>query len=142
MPARQESALTNDDGRPIDGLAKIGRRGAVQCGPAQLAGSPGTAMLSRSTRPVLMGQHMISIAVQGYGIVIWDGDGEWRTFTPSDAMSAVLAARVEQALEDLPATMPSDEVVCSALLSIAGAHLLAVDCDHGPGGCDGEDNRN
>ena len=85
---------------------------------------------------------MISIAVQGYGIVIWDGDGEWRTFTPSDAMSAVLAARVEQALEDLPAAMPSDEVVCSALLSITGAHLLAVDCDHGPGGCDGEDNRN
>ena len=31
---------------------------------------------------------MISIAVQGYGIVIWDGDGEWRTFTPSDSMSA------------------------------------------------------
>ena len=81
---------------------------------------------------------MISIAVQGYGIVIWDGDGEWRTFTPSDSMSAVLAARVEQALDDLPIGNESDEVVCSALLSIAGAHLLAVDCDHGPGGCDGE----
>ena len=54
---------------------------------------------------------MISIAVQGYGIVIWDGDGDWRTFTPSDSMSAVLAARVEQALDVLPPTMPSDEAV-------------------------------
>ncbi len=85
---------------------------------------------------------MISIAVQGYGIVIWEGDGEWRTFTPSDSMSAVLAARVEQALECLPSPAGSDEAVCSALLSIAGAHLLAVDCDHGPGGCDGEPGRN
>jgi hypothetical protein len=83
-------------------------------------------------------RRMISIAVQGYGIVIWDGDGEWRTFTPSDSMSAVLAARVELALGELPSPHESDEVVCSALLSIAGAHLLAVDCDHGPGGCDGE----
>jgi hypothetical protein len=81
---------------------------------------------------------MISIAVQGYGIVIWDGDGEWRTFAPSDSMSALLAARVEIALQELPSPHESDEVVCSALLSIAGAHLLAVDCDHGPGGCEGE----
>jgi len=85
---------------------------------------------------------MISIAVQGYGIVIWDGDGEWRTFTPSDQMSAVLAARVEQALEELQVPPESDEAVCSALLSIAGAHLLAVDCDHGPGGCDGDTDLN
>jgi hypothetical protein len=84
---------------------------------------------------------MISIAVQGYGIVIWDGDGEWRTFTPSDAMSAMLAARVEQALEAAEIAPESDEAVCSALLSIAGAHLLAVDCDHGPGGCEGEAGR-
>lgn len=90
-----------------------------------------------------MGQApMISIAVQGYGIVIWDGDGEWRTFTPSDAMSAMLAARVEQALEEAVIVPESDEAVCSALLSIAGAHLLAVDCDHGPGGCDGEPGSN
>lgn len=84
---------------------------------------------------------MISVAVQGYGIVIWDGDGEWRTFTASDAMSATLATRVEMALEasGLPAT---DEGVCAALLSIHGAHLLAVDCDHGPGGCDGDVERN
>ena len=85
---------------------------------------------------------MISVAVQGYGIVIWDGDGGWRTFTPSDSMSAVLAARVEQALGDRPFRDDSDEAVCSALLSIAGAHLLAVDCDHGPGGCEGEPGRN
>ncbi len=85
---------------------------------------------------------MISIAVQGYGIVIWDGDGEWRTFTPSDSMSAVLAARVEMALEALTSEDGSEEAVCSALLSIAGAHLLAVDCDHSPGGCDGETDLN
>jgi len=85
---------------------------------------------------------MISVAVHGYGIVIWDGDGEWRTFTPSDQMSAALAARVELALDTLPHAPHTDEAVCSALLSIAGAHLLAVDCDHDPGGCDGELDRN
>jgi hypothetical protein len=97
-------------------------------------------MLGTGTRPVLVGQRgqMISIAVQGYGIVIWDGDGEWRTFTPSDSMSAVLAARVEIALQELADDDGSEQAVCAALLSIAGAHLLAVDCDHGPGGCDGE----
>ena len=84
---------------------------------------------------------MISVAVQGYGIVIWDGDGEWRTFTASDALSATLAARVDLALRASD-TLTSDEAVCAALLSIHGAHLLAVDCDHGPGGCDEEVERN
>jgi hypothetical protein len=84
---------------------------------------------------------MISVAVQGYGIVIWDGDGEWRTFTASDALSATLAARVDNALRDSD-SLTSDEAVCAALLSIHGAHLLAVDCDHGPGGCEGEIERN
>jgi hypothetical protein len=81
---------------------------------------------------------MISVAVQGYGIVIWDGDGEWRTFTASDSMSAMLAARVQIALDEL---LPSDEdesAVTAALLSITGAHLFAVDCDHEPGQCPGE----
>jgi hypothetical protein len=32
--------------------------------------------------------------------------------------------------------------VCSALLSIEGAHLLAVGCNHGPGECDDEVGRN
>ena len=81
---------------------------------------------------------MISIAVKGYGIVIWDGDGDWRTFTPSDSMSATLARRVELALRELPNPRPTDNQVCAALLEISGAHLLAVDCEHGPGGCDGE----
>jgi hypothetical protein len=85
---------------------------------------------------------MISIAVQGYGIVIWNGAGEWRTYTASDSISAVLATRVEMALDALPSPDESDEVVCSALLTIAGAHLLAVDCDHAPGECDGEPGRN
>ena len=85
---------------------------------------------------------MISVAVRGYGIIIWDGDGEWRTFTPSAAMSALLSARVEQALDSAAIPCDSDEAICSALLTIAGAHLLSVDCNHGPGECDGEAERN
>ena len=84
---------------------------------------------------------MISVAVRGYGIVIWDAAG-WRTFTASDTLSALLATRVEIALGDFPGSTESDEAVCAALLSIDGAHLLAVDCDHGPGGCEGEIERN
>jgi hypothetical protein len=81
---------------------------------------------------------MISVAVQGYGIVIWDGDGEWRTFTASDSMSAMLAARVQIALDELVASDEDESAVTAALLSITGAHLLAVDCDHEPGQCPGE----
>jgi hypothetical protein len=83
---------------------------------------------------------MISVAVKGYGIVIWDGDGEWRTFTASDSHSALLARRVEMALS-IPSD-GSDDAVCAALLSITGAHLFAIDCDHPPGGCEGESDRN
>jgi hypothetical protein len=85
---------------------------------------------------------MISVAVKGYGIVIWDSEGAWRTFTASDTLSALLATRVEIALDDFPGSTESDEAACAALLSIDGAHLLAVDCDHGPGGCEGEIERN
>jgi hypothetical protein len=81
---------------------------------------------------------MISVAVQGYGIVIWDGDGEWRTFTASDSMSAMLAARVQIALDELGPSDEDERAVTAALLSISGAHLFAVDCDHGPGECPGE----
>lgn len=84
---------------------------------------------------------MISVAVRGYGIVIWDAEGEWRTFTASDQLSALLATRVEIALKEHPGAT-SDEAVCTALLSIDGAHLLAVDCNHGPGGCEGDLERN
>lgn len=80
---------------------------------------------------------MFSVAIQGYGIVIWDGDGEWRTFGATDSHSAMLAARVEAALESVP--VPSDDLdVREALLSISGAGLLSADCDHAPGECDGE----
>jgi hypothetical protein len=85
---------------------------------------------------------MISVAVKGYGIVIWEGAGDWRTFTASDTLSALLATRVEIALDEHAGATDTDEGVCAALLSIDGAHLLAVDCDHGPGGCDGEIERN
>ncbi|MBW3612970.1 MAG: hypothetical protein KY392_03810 [Chloroflexi bacterium] len=85
---------------------------------------------------------MISVAVRGYGIVIWDDDGRWRTFTASHSLSALLATRVEIALEEHPGPVDTNDDACAALLSIDGAHLLAVDCDHGPGGCDGEIGRN
>jgi hypothetical protein len=81
---------------------------------------------------------VFSVAVKGYGIVIWDGDGSWRTFGPTDTLSAMLAARVEYALQTVPA--PADEHEArEALLAIAGAGLLSVDCDHEPGQCEGED---
>jgi len=80
---------------------------------------------------------MFSVAIKGYGIVIWDGDGEWRTFGATDSHSAMLAARVEAALETV--RVSSDDLdVRDALLSISGAGLLSADCDHAPGECDGE----
>lgn len=80
---------------------------------------------------------MFSVAIKGYGIVIWDGDGEWRTFGATDSHSAMLAARVEAALETVQVS--SDDLdVRDALLSISGAGLLSADCDHAPGECDGE----
>lgn len=85
---------------------------------------------------------MFSVAVRGYGIVIWDDDGQWRTYGANESMSATLAARVEMALEALPIGCLDQDEACSALLSISGAHLLAVDCDHGPGECPGGEVRN
>jgi hypothetical protein len=86
---------------------------------------------------------MISVAVRGYGIVIWEHEGAWRTFSTTDALSARLSARVEQALAELTPGTEDDDAVCEALLSIAGAHLLAVECDHGPGSsCRGDDDLN
>ena len=77
---------------------------------------------------------MISIAVRGYGIVIWERPDRWRTFTVSANRSVLLAARVEQALGTL--TTISDGAVRDVLLSIPGARVLTVDCTHGPGECD------
>jgi hypothetical protein len=85
---------------------------------------------------------MFSVAVKGYGIVIWDDDGMWRTFGANESMSATLSARVEQALETLELGHRSEDAVCSALLGIAGAHLLAVDCNHGPDDCCEDDSLN
>jgi hypothetical protein len=82
---------------------------------------------------------MFSVAVKGYGIVIWDDDGMWRTFGANESMSATLSARVELALADLELPLTSEEAVCAALLSISGAHLLAVDCGHGPNDCCDDD---
>jgi hypothetical protein len=78
---------------------------------------------------------MFSVAVKGYGIVIWDDDGLWRTFGANESMSATLSARVELALAGLEIERRTEDAVCSALLGIAGAHLLAVSCDHDPDHC-------
>jgi hypothetical protein len=80
---------------------------------------------------------MFSIAVKGYGIVIWDGDGQWRTFGATESLSATLRARVENALEMVP-TAGTETDVREALLMLSGAGLLSADCEHGPGECDGE----
>jgi hypothetical protein len=81
---------------------------------------------------------MFSVAVKGYGIVIWDDGGGWRTFAPTAQLSSMLAARVEFALMTVPA--PADEREArEALLAISGAGLLSTDCDHAPGECDGEE---
>lgn len=82
---------------------------------------------------------MFSVAVKGYGIVIWDGDGAWRTFGANESLSATLAARVEFALASIPGFSDEHDVQ-EALLSISGAGLLSADCEHGPGECDGETN--
>lgn len=76
---------------------------------------------------------MISVAVKGYGIVIWDDADGLRTFGVSDALSAVLADRVDTVLQTV--RVRSEEQICEALMSLSGAHLLAQSCDHGPGGC-------
>jgi hypothetical protein len=75
---------------------------------------------------------MFSVAVKGYGIVIWDDDGAWRTYSANESMSATLSARVEMALATLEPGERNEDAICSALLSIAGAHLFAVGCNHGP----------
>ena len=80
---------------------------------------------------------MFSVAVKGYGIVIWDGDGEWRTFGATESLSATLTARVENALQSVP-TLGSESDIREALLSLSGAGLLSADCEHRPGECDGE----
>lgn len=80
---------------------------------------------------------MFSVAIKGYGIVIWQDDETFRVFSTSDALSARLATRVEYALQTVPAPIDEREVR-EALLSIAGAGLLSADCDHAPGECEGE----
>ena len=76
---------------------------------------------------------MFSVAVKGYGIVIWDDDGMWRTYSANEWMSATLSARVEMALEGLELGHCSQDAACSALLSIAGAHLFSIGLQPRPG---------
>lgn len=80
---------------------------------------------------------MFSVAIQGYGIVVWQDDGDWRVFTATDSLSARLRMRVEEALRAVPARA-GQAGACEALLAISGAGLLSLDCDHAAGECDGE----
>ncbi|HEX9634884.1 MAG TPA: hypothetical protein VGB34_05290 [Candidatus Limnocylindria bacterium] len=79
------------------------------------------------------GAPVFSVAVKGYGIVVWE-DGQWRTFSASESLSAVLSARVENALR--PIAYGYEEDIRDALLAMAGTALLADECDHGPRCCD------
>jgi predicted Zn-dependent protease len=72
---------------------------------------------------------LFSVGVKGYGIVVWD-DGQWRTFSASESLSAILAARVENALR--PIAYGFEEDMRDALLAMAGTVLLADECEHGP----------
>lgn len=82
---------------------------------------------------------MFSVAVKGYGIVIWDDDGAWRIFGANESLSATLSARVELALAAIPG-YDNEHDIRDALLSMSGAGLLSADCEHGPGECDGDTN--
>ena len=135
------SALTRHPGQwqPHSARSPIGRSGVVGGGSAILARGPPHPILLWYQRSTNGAGGVISVAVEGYGIVIWRGEGEWRTYTASDSMSAMLATRVQIALnEHVTVPGPDDATVTAALLSIAGAHLFAVDCDHAPGECPGE----
>jgi hypothetical protein len=88
-----------------------------------------------STRTFGGRKQMISVAIQGFGIVIWDGDGAWRTFAPTESLASMLNARVELALGPAHRCRGPEETT-AALLEITGARLLAVECGHGPGECD------
>jgi hypothetical protein len=77
---------------------------------------------------------MISVAIKGYGIVMWDDARGLRTYGISDHLSATLSARVEHALGRLVST---DEAgIRDVLMELSGSLLLADDPDHGPGGWD------
>ncbi|MGI8930248.1 MAG: hypothetical protein ACR2F5_02955 [Candidatus Limnocylindria bacterium] len=79
---------------------------------------------------------MFSVALKGYGIVFWK-DGQWRTYSASESLSATLKARVENALK--PMAYGFEEDVRDALLEMSGALLLADQCEHEPGCCEGGD---
>ena len=78
---------------------------------------------------------MFSVAVKGYGIVLWE-DGQWRTFSASESLAATLAARVEHALEPIAYGYEAD--IRDALVAMPGAALLMEECGGGPGCCDGD----
>ena len=79
---------------------------------------------------------MFSVALKGYGVVFWE-DGQWRTYSASESLSATLNAHVENALK--PIAYGFEEDIRDALLEMSGSLLLADRCEHGPGCCGGGD---
>ena len=75
-------------------------------------------------------------ARSSFAASFWDEEHGWRTFSANESTSAMLANRVETALRSMP--IDSEDEACEALLTMAGSHLLARSCDHGPGECDSE----
>ncbi|CAN5610626.1 hypothetical protein BH23CHL10_BH23CHL10_05940 [soil metagenome] len=113
------------------------RYGDADGGNQRSVSRPIRGNIGRLTSTLWGNRPMFSMAVRGYGIVIWDGGGQWRMFCVDESRGAMLAARVESALDALPPS--ADEwQIREALLSISGAGLLSADCEHGPGECDGE----
>ena len=82
---------------------------------------------------------MFSVAVKGYGIVLLDDRGRLRTFSPSESLSVMLTARVENAIR--PIAYGFEEDIRDALLSMNGTLLLSENCghDHDGGCCDDGD---
>ena len=66
---------------------------------------------------------MISVIVEGQGVVVWRRAGEWKAFGRSDRARAMLASWAWQVLNQAPDETP--QAVRDALLSIHGAELLA-----------------
>jgi hypothetical protein len=72
---------------------------------------------------------MISVAVKGYGVIIWREADDWKAFGRSDRLAATLSTRVELALD--ASEGQSQNAARRALLSIVGATLLMDDRDGG-----------
>jgi hypothetical protein len=70
---------------------------------------------------------MISVAVRGYGVVIWRTSEDWKAYGRSDRLTATLSTRVQMALG--AGEVRSADEAREALLTIAGAAILTDEDD-------------